>query len=167
MRGRCDHAVFENVGGFKAEDADRFDADVLIRGEVNDGRVGIVGDGARQHVGSASVNVGDVREGNFDGLESAVVIEIEAGELARAEFIVDVHARVDFFAAVTIGLEADVSLEQFDLRREFGDGLGFGILFCWCLRGRFFGGRGDGFVWRLLRSLSRPRARRHSSGIEH
>ncbi len=46
MRGRGDDAVFEDVAGLEAEDANGFDADVLVGGRIDDGRIGIVGDGA-------------------------------------------------------------------------------------------------------------------------
>ena len=41
-----DDAVFEEVAGFEAEDAEGFDADVPVGGRIDDGRIGIVGDGA-------------------------------------------------------------------------------------------------------------------------
>ena len=44
-----------------------------------------------------------------------VVVEIQASELADAEFGVDVDAGVDFFAAVAVGFEAIAGLEEFDL----------------------------------------------------
>jgi len=59
--------------------------------------------------------MGDVHERDFDGLEGAVVVEIDAGELADAEFVVDVHARVHFFAAVAVGFETVAGFEKFDL----------------------------------------------------
>ena len=46
MRSSSDDAIFEVVAGFEAEDADGFDADVLVGGGVNDGGIGIVGVGA-------------------------------------------------------------------------------------------------------------------------
>ena len=79
-----DDAVFEEVAGFEAEDADGFDADVVVGGEVDDGGIGIVGDGAGENVGDAAAGVGDSNQRNFDGLEAAIEIEIEAGELADA-----------------------------------------------------------------------------------
>ena len=52
--------------------------------------------------------MGDVNERNFDGLEGAVIVEIDACELADAEFVVDVHASMDFLVAVAIDFEAVV-----------------------------------------------------------
>jgi len=72
-------------------------------------------------------------------LERAVVVEIEAGELADAEFTVDVHAGVDFFAGVAVGLEAVLGFEEFELGGVLGLAGSCGV------RGGFFG-------W-LLRSL--------------
>ena len=54
VRGGGDDAIFEEVAGFEAEDADGFDADVLISGGIDDGRIGIVGDGAGEDVDRAS-----------------------------------------------------------------------------------------------------------------
>ena len=68
--------VFEEVVGLKAEDADGLDADIVIGGIVDYGGIKIVGDGARKNVGGAAAGVGDADEGNFDGLEAAVEIEI-------------------------------------------------------------------------------------------
>ncbi len=109
--GGRDDAVFEEVAGGEAEDADGFDADVLIGGGFDDGGIGIVGDGAWKDVGGAAAGVGDVEEGDFDGLEGTVVVEIEAGELLNAELVVDVYAGVDFFAAVAVGFEAVAGFE--------------------------------------------------------
>jgi len=105
---RCDDAVFEDVARCEAEDADRFDANVLISGGVDNGRIGIVADGAGENVGGAAAGVSDVNERDFDGLERAVVVEIDARELADAEFVFDVHASMDFLAAVAIDFEAVV-----------------------------------------------------------
>ena len=52
---------------------------------------------------------------DFDGFEGAVVVEIEAGELANAEFVVDVDAGVNFFARIAVGFEAVMGFEEFDL----------------------------------------------------
>ena len=90
--------------------------------------MGIVGDGAGKNIGHTTAGVGDAKQGKFDGLKAAVEIEIEMGELAGTEFIVDAHAGVNFFAAVTVGFEAVFGFEQFDLR---------GVLFGLCgFRGR-------------------------------
>ena len=61
-----DDAVFEHVAGFEAEDADGFDAHVLIGRSVDDRRVGIVRDGAGQNVCCAAVGVGDADQRNLD-----------------------------------------------------------------------------------------------------
>ncbi len=82
VRNGSDDAVFESVAGLKAEDADGFDADVVVGRGVEDGRIGIVGDGAGQDVGGAAARMGDVDERDFDRFKCAVVVEIEAGELA-------------------------------------------------------------------------------------
>jgi len=115
VRGGGDDAVFEEVAGLEAKDADGFDADILVGGGVDDSGVGIVGDGAREDVGGAAAGMGDVDERDLDGLEGAVVVEIEAGELADAEFVVDAHEGVNFLAAVAVGFEAVARFEQFDL----------------------------------------------------
>ena len=115
-----DDAVFKGVARFEAEDADGFDADILVGGGVYDGGIGIVGDGAGQDVGGAAAGVGDVDERDFDGLKGAVEVEIEAGELADAEFAVDVDAGVDFLAAGAVGFETVARFEEFDLGGIFG-----------------------------------------------
>src|SRR5882724_3329494 len=124
-----DYAVFEGVAGCEAEDADGLDANVLVGGGVDYGGIGIVGDGVREDVGNAAVGVGDADQRDFDLLEGAVVIEIEAGELADAEFGIDFDDAVDFFAGVAVGLEADFGFEEIDLGgglRLDGDGGGLG-----------------------------------------
>jgi len=57
----------------------------------------------------------NVDEGNLDGFERAVVVEIEACEWADTELVVDVHAGVNFFAGVAIGFEAIARFKEFDL----------------------------------------------------
>ena len=96
--GGGDDAIFEEVAGLEAEDADGFYADVLIGGCVDHGGIGIVGDGAGKDVCDAAAWVGDAHHWNFYCLEAAIEIEIQAGELADAEFVVDSDAGVDFFA---------------------------------------------------------------------
>ena len=115
VRGGGDDAVFEEVAGFEAEDADGLDADVLVGRGVDDGGIGVVGDRAGEDVGGTAAGMRDVDEGDFDGLEGAVEVEIEAGELPDAEFVVDAHEGVDFLAAVAVGFEAVARFEQFDL----------------------------------------------------
>ena len=108
-------AVFEEVTGSEAEDADGFDADVLIGGGIYNGGIGIVGDGAGKNIDCAAAGMSDADEREVDGFEGAVVVEIEAGELADAEFGVDFHASVDFLTAVAIGFEAVAGFEELDL----------------------------------------------------
>ena len=60
VRNGSDDAVFESVAGLEAEDADGFDADVVVGRGVEDGEIGIVGDGAGQDVGGAAARMGDV-----------------------------------------------------------------------------------------------------------
>ena len=116
---RCDDAVFEDVARCEAEDADGFDSDVLVGGGVDNGRIRIVGDGAGENVSGAAAGMRDMDERDFDGLEGTVVVEIDAGELADAEFVVDMDASVDFFPAVAVGFEAVASFEKLDLIRIF------------------------------------------------
>ena len=59
MRRRSDNAVFEEVAWLEAEDANGFDADVVVGREVDDGGIEIVGDGAGENVGNAAAGVGD------------------------------------------------------------------------------------------------------------
>src|SRR5262249_48107581 len=59
MSGGGDNTVFESVAGREAEDADGFDADVVVGGVVHNSRVGIVGDRARQNVGDATAGMRD------------------------------------------------------------------------------------------------------------
>lgn len=141
--GGGDDAVFEEGTGGEAEDANGFDTDVVIGRIVHYGGVGIVGNGAGENVGGAAAGVSDANERNFNRLEAAVEIEIETSELAGAEFVVDAHAGVDFFAGVAVGFEAVFGFEKFDLGGVFfagGGGRGFGRLGRWgrsggeCLR---------------------------------
>src|SRR5262249_1997543 len=118
MRGDGDHAVFECVAGNEAEDADGFDADVLICGSVQDRGTGSVRDGAGQDVGGAALGMGDACERNFDGLEAAVEVEIETRKLAGTELVVDLDDGVDLFAAVSVAFKTDFGFEQFDLGRS-------------------------------------------------
>ena len=82
--GAVKGVVEPEVGG-EAEDADGFDADVLIGGGVEDGGIGIVGDGAGKNIDCAAAGMGDADEREIDGFEGAVVVEIEACKLAGAE----------------------------------------------------------------------------------
>ena len=142
VRGGGDDAVFEGVTGLKAEDADGFDADVLVGGGFDDGGVGRVGDGAGEDVDGAAAGVSDADERDFDLFEGTVEVEIQAGELAGAEFVVDFDAGVNFFAAVAIGFEPDAGFEEFDFGGKFGCGLlrGFFGRFFLCFRGNAFSG---------------------------
>ncbi len=135
MSGGGDDAVFEVVAGLEAEDADGLDADVLIRRGVDDSGIGLIGDGPGQDVGGAAAGMRDVDERDLDGFEGAVVIEIETGKLADAEFVVDVYAGVDFLTAIAVDLEAVARFEKF-----LGQSRLFGL-----------------FVWRLSGSLLRLR----------
>ena len=145
-------AVFEVVAGGEAEDADGFDADVVVGGGVEDGGVGTVGDGAGEDVGGAAAGVRDADQRDFDIFEGAVVVEVEAGELANAEFAIDAHAGVDFFAAIAVGFEADLGFEELDLSGglRFGGSRG--------LRAGFFG-----WLWGCLLRL---RGRKNKGGEE-
>src|SRR5258708_6023771 len=128
--GGGDDTVFEVVAGGETEDADGFDADVLVGGGVDDGGVGLIGGGAGEDVSGAAAGMGDVDERDFDGLEGAVVVEIEAGELADAKFGVDVDAGADFLAGIAVGFEAVAGFEELDL----------GGVFSFLRKGGFFGG---------------------------
>jgi hypothetical protein len=123
MRSSGDNAVFEEVARSKAEDADGFYADVLIGGGIHDGGIGIVGDGARKNVDCAPAGMSDADEREVDGLEGAVEVEIEACELADAQFAVDFHAGVDFLAAVAAGFKAIAGFEKLDLGGAIRRGL--------------------------------------------
>ena len=147
MRYRGDDAVFEIVPGREPQDADGLDAHVLVGGGVDDGGIGLIGDGAGQEVGGAAAGMGDANERNLDGFERAVVVEVEADELANAEFAVDVHAGVDFLTAIAVGFEAVAGFEQLDLgrvlcflRRSSFLGLFVGELFDWLLSRLLRGG---------------------------
>jgi len=59
--------------------------------------------------------MGDADKRDIDGFEGAVVVEIEACELADAELGVDLDAGMDFLAAVAAGLETVAGFEKFDL----------------------------------------------------
>src|SRR5260221_274767 len=98
MVGGGGAAVFEAVAGWQAEDSDGFDADVVIGGKVHDGGIGIVGDGAGKNVCYTAAGVSDANQRDFDGLEGAVEIEIQASELAHAEFVIDFDSGLDFFS---------------------------------------------------------------------
>ena len=119
MGNGCDDAVFEEVTGGKDEDQDGFDEEVLIGGSVKDGGIGIVGIGDGENIDGTAAGMSDADEREVDGFEGAVVVEIEAGELADAELAVDFDASVDFLAAVAVGLEAVAGLEELDLRGVF------------------------------------------------
>src|SRR5260370_3288913 len=119
--GCCgDYAIFEDVAGGEAEDADGFDADVLIGGGVYYGGIGLVGDGAGKDVGGAAAGMRYAHQREFDLLEGAVVVEGQTGELAGAEFIVDVGAGVEFLAAVAVCFEAPARFAQLGLLGTLG-----------------------------------------------
>jgi len=107
----CNDAIFKNVAGLEAENADGFDADIMIGGSVDDGGIRIIGDGAGKNVGDATTCVSDANHGDFDCLEAAVEIEIQAAELADAELVVDPDAGVDIFSRVSVSFEAVFGFE--------------------------------------------------------
>lgn len=111
-----DCAIFELVAGLKSENADGFDPDVLVRRSIDNCRIRLIGDGARQNVSRAAVGVGDMHERQLDLLKRAVVIETKTRELPRAQLIVDMHDGVHFFATVPVGLEAHLGFEQLNPR---------------------------------------------------
>src|SRR5882724_1368536 len=116
---RGDYAIFENIAWLQAEDADGLDANVLISGSVDDGGIGIVGDGAWENLRNTAACVRDANQGNFDGLEAAVETEIQTAKLTHTEFVIDPDAGVDFFSRVSASFEAVFGFEQFDLRGIF------------------------------------------------
>src|SRR5229473_1154921 len=101
----------------------------MVRNGGDDAVFESVGDGAGQDVGGAAARMGDVDERDFDRFEGAVVVEIETGELAHAEFVVDVYPRMDFLAAIAVGFKADARFEQFDLCGIFSGFLNWGLWF--------------------------------------
>jgi len=107
----CNDAIFKNVAGLEAENADGLDAGIMIGGSVDDGGIGIIGDGAGKNVGDATTCVSDANHGDFDCLEAAVEIEIQAAELADAELVVDPDAGVDFFSRVSVSFETVFGFE--------------------------------------------------------
>ena len=148
--GRGDDAVLESVAGFEAEDADGFDADVLIGGSVADSEIGSVGDGAGEDVDRAAAGVRDADEWDLDLLEGAVKVEIEMGELAHAKFVVDFDEGVDFLAAVAVGFKAIWSFEEFDFGRKFGRRFNCGLFLGFLAPGVFSAG-----FWRCVLRWSR------------
>ena len=66
----------------------------------------------------------DADEREIDGFEGAVVVEIEACELADAELAVDFDAGVDFLAAVAVRFNANLGFQELDL----GGSLRLGLL---------------------------------------
>jgi hypothetical protein len=132
MRGGGHYAIFHRVAGGQAQDADGFDANVLVGRGVYDGGIGLVGNGAGEGVDRAAAGVGDAHEREFDLLERAVVVEGQPRELAGAEFVVDVHSGVYFLAAVAVRFKAHPRFEQFDLHWKVRRLLGcFGRFWRW------------------------------------
>ncbi len=113
--GGGDDAVFKSVARSESEDAHGFDAHIMVGGVVDDGRVGIVGDGAGKNVGRAAARMRDADERNFDLLEGAVVVEVEAGKLTCANFGIDFDDAMNFFAGIAVALKADAGFEERDL----------------------------------------------------
>jgi len=136
VSGGGDDAILEGVAFLESENANGFDADVLIGGKFFDGGIGGVGDGAGEEFGGAPVGVANADERDFDLLEGAVVVESDASEFASAENVVELDDGVDVFAGVAVGFEADMSFEELDLEGELGVVLRFGGGFFWS------GGRG-------------------------
>jgi len=91
-----------------------------MRRDLTRGGIGLVGDGAREDVGCAAAGVRYADEREFHLLEGAVVVEGEPRELAGAEFIVNVHAGVNFLATVAVRFKAHARLEHLDLCGQFG-----------------------------------------------
>ena len=120
MGDGSDDAILERIAGPEAEDADGFDADVLVGGSVDDGGIGIVGDGAGEDVDGAAAGVRNADERNLDLFEGAIKVEIEMGELADAKFVVDFDEGVDFLAAGAVGFKTDMGFEEFDFGWKFG-----------------------------------------------
>lgn len=110
-------AIFQSVAWLEAEDAHGFDADVLIGGRVHYGGIRMIGDGAWQDVHGAAARMDNMHDRDFHRFERAVEVEVELRELADAEFAIDFHQCVNFFAAVAVCLESYFSFEQCDLRR--------------------------------------------------
>src|SRR5215469_14883432 len=147
--GGGDNAIFKEIAGSEAQDAHGFDADVVIGRKVRYSRIGVVGDGAGQHVRGAAGCVGDANERNFDGLKAAIEIEIEVSELPGPEFVVDADASMNLLAGVAVAFEADFAFEEFDLG------------------GVFFSGSGSGSVRLGLLSLAvRPGSQRQSGDAQ-
>src|SRR5262249_52441362 len=115
--GRGSDPVFEPVARSKAENADGFDAYILIRGDVENRRIRIIGNCTRQDVRRAALGMRDAGQWNLDRLEAPVEVKIQTSELAGAQLVVDLDDRVDLFAPVPVCLEAHFRFEQFNLRR--------------------------------------------------
>jgi hypothetical protein len=77
--------------------------------------------------------------------EGAVKVEIQAGELADAEFVIDFDAGVDFFAAIAVGFKANARFEELDFGWDFRRRLDCG----------FFLSLGGSFLGRLRRYILR------------
>ena len=116
---RGDYAIFEEIAWLQAEDADGFDAHVLISRSIEYGGIRIVGDGAWENVRDAAACMGDANLRNVDRLEAAIEIKIQPSELAHPKLVVDADAGADFFPRVATCLEAVFGFEQFDLRGIF------------------------------------------------
>src|SRR5690242_12531799 len=116
VRNSSHDAVLERVAGLQAEDAHGFDAHVLIRREVYDGGIRVIGDRTRQNVRCAAARMNDMHHGDFHRFKRAVEIKVELRELANAEFAMNLHQRMNLFAAVTVRLETYFGFKQFNLR---------------------------------------------------
>src|SRR5207249_6133338 len=87
-RNSCD-AVFQGITRLESENADGFDAYVVVSRKLLDGGIRRIGNGAGKNVCRAAARVSDVDERNLHGLKAAVVIEVQPRELAHAKFAVD------------------------------------------------------------------------------
>ena len=146
---RCGNdPIFEGVAFLQAEDADGFDAYVLVSGEFFYGGIGSVGDGTGQKFGSAAVGVADAHQRNLYLLEGAVVIEGYAGKLASTQDVVDFDDGVNFFAGVAVGFKADMGFEQLNLEGKLRAFRGFFGRSAGC---RLLLGVVGGLLFRLLR----------------
>ena len=126
VSGGGDDAVFERVTRSKAEDAHGPDANVVVSGEVDDSRIGIVCDRAWQNVGRAAARMRDADRRDFNLLERPIVVEVETSELACANFGIDFDDAMNFFAGIAVTFKADAGFKErdFDLSRRCFLGLG-------------------------------------------
>src|SRR5258708_33833233 len=89
--GGGDDAIFEEVAGFEAEDAEGFDGDALIRGSVDDGGVGVVSDRGGKNLGGGAGGLGAWGGGGFGGFERTVEGELGAGGIVMRRVVCSFH----------------------------------------------------------------------------